>query len=454
MKKIYILAAIALVAGVSCTKQVPVTDNSPDVPLSFNVVTSPNTKTVYGEIDASYDTNEQFVVYAGWTAEPYNTTAPTEFFDPAETCTYDGTAAWKPAHTYYWPKSGYLTFEAFSPAAAASKAGHTWNGGFTFTDFEVPATIATQYDLMYSNRTFDKKRGDFGITDGSYYDDETDGTYTYNGVNLMFNHILSSIKFKVKTSADYSGNNTVITLTGLTIKNAYSVGDFTEGITTAAPAASFAKSPAWSGQETEVNYTIVNGGTQVVASGTAQDLAGDPDIILLPQALGHTTNDVIVTVNYTISQNGGTPIAQTSNITLKKLESSGSAIDAWELGKRYTYTIVFGLEEIYFDPAVTAWTDDVTVDPYLIPYISIAISASPTGNIAVTGTTTLTATVTPASASNTNVTWATSDATIAAITASTGTTATIEGVAPGTATITATSVEDPQVKTTYTVTVE
>ena len=227
---------------------------------------------------------------------------------------------------------------------------------------------------MYSNREFDKTRANYTLTDSAHsnaYDDEDDATYKYNGVNLMFNHILSSIRFLVKTNAEYS--NVQFTLTGLTINNAFEKGDFTEGVTTAAPSSSFAKTPAWSGQEDEQDYTIVTGGSQAIVynSGTALPLTNDPDIILLPQALAHGTglNDVTVTVNYTVKQNNGAALPQTATIVLKDLKDTGdNTIATWDLGKRYTYTIVFGLEEIYFDPAVSNWTD-VTMADYEIPYI-------------------------------------------------------------------------------------
>lgn len=378
MKKSTILAVLALAAGVSCTKQVPVSNNSPDVPLSFTAVTSPSTKTVYGEIGDAYNTSESFVAYAGWSAAEYTAPAQsiTDYF-PAigETCSYASVInAWRPAHTYYWPKTGYLHFEAYSPAEASSYASHTWAGGVIFTDFAVSSSISTQYDLLFSDRVFDKTRGSYTITDTetNAYDDESDATY-YNGVDLMFNHALSSIKFLVKTKADYSGNSTVITLTGLTINNAYSVGDFNPQIT-AAPAASYSKNPVWSGHDSETNYTVVTSGTQTVGynSGTAQPLTGNPNIILLPQALNHaaaTGHTVTVTLDYTLAQNGGSAIPQSATIQLKDLTTANGEVpvDTWEIGKCYTYTIVFGLDEIYFDPAVTNWSD-VTVDPYEISY--------------------------------------------------------------------------------------
>lgn len=376
MKKFFFLAAIASVALAGCTKNEPVKFETPDAPISFSAVASPITKTVYGEIPAAYNTSESFVAFAGWADPTYSSTV-TEFFPAAGVqCNYDATLnAWKPATTYYWPKTGTLTFEAYSPAVASAYATHSWAAGIGFTDFTVASTIAAQYDLMYSNREFDKKRADYTITDATYgnaYDDDDDSVYEYNGVNLMFNHILSSIRFLVKTKADYSANAT-FTLTGLTINNAFSVGDFAEGVSTAAPAASFAKTPAWSGQETEVNYTVVTSGAQAIVynGGTALPLTDDPDIILLPQELGHSTNDVTVTVNYTVAQNGGAALPQTATIVLKNLEDTSATpvtVDEWELGKRYTYTIVFALDEIYFDPAVTNWTD-VTIADYELPYI-------------------------------------------------------------------------------------
>ena len=230
--------------------------------------------------------------------------------------------------------------------------------------------IKDQYDLLYSDRVFNKVRSDFD--NNTPYDDEDDATYIYNGVNLLFRHALSSIVFKVKTKADYSANAT-ITLTGITINNADSKGTFSENVTDAAAASYVAPTPSWDNvyaTADEKDYSIFSG-SQVVNSGTAQavsPLVGSAtNIILLPQALEHTSTskDVTVTVTYTVAQNGGDAIPQTAVIKLKDLTASSTAITAWEINKRYTYTIVFGLEEIYFDPAVDVWSD-VTMDEYEI----------------------------------------------------------------------------------------
>ena len=386
MKKSIILAAIACVALAGCTKNEKIESGaSANVPLTFSAITNPATKTVFGEMPAAYNTAEQFVAYAGWTNGDYtNGAAVTEFFVNNTTtalCSYVGNDGsinwncWKPASTYYWPKTGKLTFEALSPAAAYDHGTitHAWATGFSITDFVVRGELRYQYDLMYSDRTFNKVREDYtpsATADPSDpYDDDDNSVYGYNGVNLMFRHILSSIVFKVKTKADYT--NATITLTGITINNAYTKGNFAE-TGNDGDASGWAVTPAWSSQSTADNYSVFSG-SQVVTynGGTAQVLSalvgGASNIILLPQALEHTsaTDNVTVTVNYTVAQNGGSALPQQAVIKLKELKSGGSAITAWDLGKRYTYTIVFGLDEIYFDPAVADWTD-VTMDEYVI----------------------------------------------------------------------------------------
>lgn len=374
MKKTIFLAAIACVALAGCTKNEKIADNDRDVAIGFSPLTSAQTKavSVFGEMGAAYDSQESFKAYSIWSAADYAAGAGTEFFPAAGVdCSYDGSiAAWKPAQTYYWPKNGKLTFEALSPADATGTISHSWATGFTITDFTVADAIKDQYDLLYSDRVFNKVRSDFD--NNTPYDDEDDATYIYNGVNLLFRHALSSIVFKVKTKADYSANAT-ITLTGITINNADSKGTFSENVTDAAAASYVAPTPSWDNvyaTADEKDYSIFSG-SQVVNSGTAQavsPLVGSAtNIILLPQALEHTSTskDVTVTVTYTVAQNGGDAIPQTAVIKLKDLTASSTAITAWEINKRYTYTIVFGLEEIYFDPAVADWTD-VTMDEYEI----------------------------------------------------------------------------------------
>lgn len=389
MKKIYILAAIALVAGVSCTKQVPADNNSPDMPISFSPISQKATTkaALPGEQTTTYNLGtapdyEKFTVFAAWTDVAYpGTAAPTVFMagnDSKDRCSYDATlVAWKPIQTYYWPKNGYLTFAAFSPADAkddcTSAPSYSWSasgttGGLTIPGFTVKADIENQYDLMYADREYNRTKGDYTIVRGTANDDEdntaqADGyTYAYNGVNLRFHHALSSIVFKVKTAAEYS--TATIKLKNIDLKNVYSKATFTEKIT---EGASYYAVPAWASYDNKVDYDIYDdtgdpATNQVVQynGGTAQNvtLAGSSTaIILLPQDLTASAAPTLH-IDYTIEQNGGAPVPQSADIVLHNYtHGTGDAARKWVMSKRYIYTIVFGLDQIYFDPAVEAWTD-------------------------------------------------------------------------------------------------
>ena len=383
MKKTIFLAAIACVALAGCTKNERIADiarDGVDVPLSFSPITNPATRAVAGEMPTAYNTGESFIAFAGWTAGDYaGSTGVTEFFVNNLTtaiCSYDATwTCWKPVVTYYWPKTGKLTFEALSPADVqyhAAAIGHTWAVGVTLDDFAVRGGIKDQYDLLYSSREFNKVRSLYtpaaDADPSDPYDEKSGDAGSYKGVDLFFHHALSSIVFKVKTKADYSSNAT-ITLTGLTINNAYSTGDFTQGGNDGASAAAWSQTPAWSNQTAAVDYSVFSGSQTVTSSSAAvSPLVGSAsNIILLPQNLEHTsaTDNVTVTVTYTVAQNGGSALPQTAVIKLKDLTASSSAITKWEMSKRYTYTIVFGLDEIYFDPRVEDWTP-VNMDEYVI----------------------------------------------------------------------------------------
>ena len=390
MKKTIIFAAIACVALVSCVKNEAVivsVQNDGNDPITFTAMSSPATKTALaGEQTATYDLGtspyfEKFTAFAAWTETAYpGSTAPTVFMagaDAKDRCTFDATLyAWKPAVTYYWPKNGYLTFAAFSPADAkddcSAAPSYSWStsgttGGLTIPEFTVKANIEEQYDLMYADREYNKTKANYSITDGSAKDDENDTalagyTYRWNGVNLRFHHALSSIVFKVKTAEDYA--TAIIKLTNIDLNNVYSKATFNENIT---EGATYYAVPAWSAYDTKVSYDIYDDTTdpttnQVVQynSGTAQNVTlagGSTAIILLPQDLTASPAPTLH-IDYTIEQNGGAPVPQSADIVLHNYNhGTGDAARKWVMGKRYTYTIVFGLDEIYFDPAVEAWDD-------------------------------------------------------------------------------------------------
>ena len=82
--------------------------------------------------------------------------------------------------------------------------------------------------------------------------------------------------------------------------------------------------------------------------------------LLIPQKLEVPgTKKTMLNVTYTITNPGGVQIQETQSFELVKQVEFGSSnvISEWVEGKRYTYTLTFGLDEIYLAPAVDNWDD-------------------------------------------------------------------------------------------------
>ena len=429
MKKIYFLAAIALVAGVSCTKQVPVTtQNSQKVSIAFTpLAQNAGTKANPGEQTATYSLangSGRYESFKAWSvysdAALTNPTGGVEFFSNI-TCDPNITNAapqyWKMATKYYWPKSGYLSFHAFSPSDV-SGLSHTWGRGFILTDYTVNSDAASQIDLLYSDYTFNKRHytggDDFTSSSGTIdaYDDDDDADgHIYDGVDIKFNHALASIAFKVCIDdAAYTSQGHKFTVTKVQVLYPYQSGTFyenrsTSGIanaygdaTTPDPAltasqeqiinvwAAASNNPYWAVAKTELQPTdtnsdgIFDANTYVAFSGSqlvTETKAGTPHdvktnaILAMPQSLVHdaaapNNHTVSVQVCYDYQYNSGTtyhlkttvPLYATGLAGTDASEAAIADVNKWLINHKYIYTLNFKLDEIIFDPAVR---DFVTV---------------------------------------------------------------------------------------------
>ena len=380
MKKIYFLAVLALVAGVSCTKQVPVTTQNNDVAISFSPVSNRvGTKAnVFGEQNATYTAGapsdyESFAAWAYYTGAASTTTNPQtnstaadgmEFFGTSSagvTCNHHaavggaGTDYWEPATTYYWPRAGYLHVHAMSPAAfGTGTLTHTWANGVSITGYVAPvytdATAegltadASQIDLMYSDFIFDKQRANYtqtGNTVGTYDDEDDSGIYTHDGVNVLFRHALSLVQFKVKTAADYTSGTQKhkFFVRKIEVLNAYNTGNFAENrkndlsngynavadmsdkIGFTSDNANNAQTPYWTNFSNEVTLTPydVTAGASKTGTEATSVLSSQvgTTLIALPQPLVHTNNvQVRVTFDYQFSANNGTNWTDALNQTI------------------------------------------------------------------------------------------------------------------------------------------
>ena len=305
---------------------------------------------VPGEIGTGYDEGEHFSVYALYFADGTytNFNAGTLYMDDVETAYNTGGQYWDSesvpgGQAYYWPKKGSLTFAAYSPTGAANDCKVTWGAaGFTFTNFTVQSDPAAHYDLLFSERAYNKTQSAASST-----------TYK-GGVDITFKHALSSVVFKTKLGDTYEGHT--ITLKNITLKNTFTTGTFNQGLDDADGAVTTAAE--WTGQKTENTAGYVAFSGAEVITSTAAEPAGATRLIVLPQDLAHGTNNVTIDVTYSI-HNGTNEIDQTATINIT---DPGYSLTKFEIGKRYIFTLIIGLDKITFSPKVDPWEDVPGID--------------------------------------------------------------------------------------------
>lgn len=340
MRKSILLSATLLIGLASCTKNDVTEVPQHEIAFSSPVV-SAATKAVAGAVD-KYSTEESFSVYALHTASNYtawSTDAGTIYMNNVK-CSYAGETAnyWNPEsagnNSYYWPKQGYLSFVAYSPSDAASDCTISYNNDkFTFTDFTVKSTVSEQYDLMYSEVSKDRTTNTNQVTNPDY---------SASAVDINFKHALSQVKFTAKTEKEYTG--TTIKVAKVSITNIGNKGTLTGDMSKTPIEAS------WSANAKDsTHYDIYN--NELTLTTEAQGLADEA--ILLPQSL--TNADMKVVIEYSITSPSGGEVAQKFSVPLKDL-----TVTAWEMGYKYTYNIIIGLEAIRFSPEVDPWVDAST----------------------------------------------------------------------------------------------
>lgn len=362
MKKTLLFAAAASVALAGCVKNDPANGGAvaSDAKISFDApAVGAVTRAELGEIVGIYPTEESFKVW-GWYHEGNYTTFNDASNDWKNYMTdasgnpiavsHNGETpgSWVSATDYYWPKNGgKLTFAAYSPADAVGTYTHVAEGlqiaGFTV------AAAGAQYDLMYSDRSYNRTASD------NLYAGTASNTYT-TGVDIVFHHALSSIVFKVGTTENYSTADLDFKIKKIEIKGANNTGSFTQGIVEGTSLT--VSNPAWSGQTGTADYVAFAGSFNVPEDGTTRTEPTDAeDLILLPQTFSDS-HDVVVEITYTMETTASGEIEHVKQFNLKDATNAAT----WEPNKRYTYQILFGVEKILFAPVVEDWTDVTVTD--------------------------------------------------------------------------------------------
>ena len=338
MKKTLVFAALASVALVGCTKNVEVANNDLNEITFETPVLAPATKA--DEIKGTtFPETVDFAVFAWYNASELtgtNVAAGSLYmndvrvsYDSTKDDTTTGAGAWKPASVYFWPKNGFLAFDAYSPSSVTATCDATT--GIAFSDFVASTSYDDQIDLLYSNRVINKQ---------SSVEHNND---TYDGVNIPFNHALSVVRVFVKASTATDAN--LIKVKSVKFMNIKNKGDFSQA--------------AWTPEEDIVDLVIGDAAdsTSSFDISTAEKQYGKNHIVL-PQ--NFTGDSAVLEIRYYILGQGGVePLEQVATLKLASQSAEGAEnhTGSWLMGKRYNYHITFGLNEIYFAPSITDWED-------------------------------------------------------------------------------------------------
>lgn len=374
MKKFFIFAAMAGAALVSCTKNEPAATNDQQLITFAAPVVSLNTKAAT-EVWNNYPTGKDydFAVWAKYYHGGTYTTwgAGQTYMEEVRVSHNETDKTWAPASNYYWPKNGSLTFIAYAPVSKHANASVT-EKGIAFKDYYVSTVPSEQVDLLFSERTYNQKVSNMDNTSGSNETGQNSNVQQdiYKGIHISFKHALSSILFNIKTAADYTASTT-ITLQSITVNDAAEVASFNQNLVDENGAVT-TNAAAWDTNDKGVppltNYPVDINVNQVITTtpyypaGIDKDDAAvngvrATDLILLPQNL----DNVKLEINYTIDNKGaGSLVAGDNSQPLRQvtvLPLKTDAVPAWEMGKRYIYNIVIGLDKITFEPYVQDWVN-------------------------------------------------------------------------------------------------
>ena len=350
--------------------------------ICFNdPIISNMTKVYSGEIAGIYPEGESFAVFGvyhdddvefnGWeTPEAVTYIDRAEFSYNASVDDDDADVLGGWTGGYYFPKNGVLSFAAYSPYRAHAAAAGDGTGVFTYgdeglkiDDFSVASDASQQFDLMFSNRIYNKKSS-------------TGSDSPYEGLDLNFTHILSSVCFKLQQADEYPG--VTLRLKSISIAGVRYKGDFAEKITDPTSTA-YASDPAWSvaddliageyyaydqpdddhimltGYYGTKGALLLDGEMDPAKNKNGQTQEGQNDLLLMPQVFkeGSTVknSDAEIEIVYTVQNGAGPKVPQTAEVKLSDLT------DKWEMGKRYIYNVTIGLNKIYFGPTVEGWTN-------------------------------------------------------------------------------------------------
>lgn len=351
---------LVLLGLLSCSKET-VRDNVRSKDISFYPVSLPAVKSVTGPVTpgTGYPDDEIFGVFSyyspktgSWSASDLNSSIL--YIDKGEFKKQDAYwGGWKEgaAHPYYWPLGGSLIFAGYSPyyqADGVSPVNVVFDAPaktLSFPEYVVedyvprtPETVTagnlngSQSDLMYFLPRFDLNNDFIGVRNPN------------DAYDAMFYHSLSLVCFRVKAKS--SGDVDKIDLHSLVLKNVVHKGSFSVVAETSA-----AGLPEWTLDRDDLIYTkdivVFDAGKKgetdngLVLSDVYSSIA---EILIIPGL----THDIEIEYRLHVTEDR----MITEKAVIKPAEIG---IAEWLIGKRYTYDLVLGVDDIEIIPALDEW---------------------------------------------------------------------------------------------------
>lgn len=426
MKKTIILTAAAI-AMISCAK---VTTEAP-VKEAEKTINTPVSFEAYNYAGQTKAASNGLRFYLDGTFNVYSFYSPTNWAGLADELPADSkfiqgdgvawraasgeftSAVWRTENTYYWPKTGTLSFYAYYPSAVSSFVTVAKKSeGVKFTDYSVLETVAAQNaDTQIKIGEVVDKNGKYPGTDGytsttGTIDDRNDilvadlvtdktandnGTYYTKGVPMLFRHKLAKVKLQAKQARRpeqgvVNGTFRII-IDAISIDNIHLKGSYSS----ASPDIVWTTSDVLiAATSTDTHKNSGNFVADMTNDGKGEnDAFDDTHALPLFYSEGTTENDYLnlgkeyyvlpqnidnlsnLLVSYTVfALDNDNKILSSTKYEDVKVQlntitlANSNKIDSWDINKFYTYKLLFSPygEPIIFDPAVADW-DKVTADP-------------------------------------------------------------------------------------------
>lgn len=354
MKKLLILAAAAaLVLAASCTKNETVNNVPAEqqhaisysfyAPRALTKADKDNYASEATLIDGS-----QFKVY-GWAVEWKNGSAqpfdgengklfmnwyPVNYKTGGNT---DGNSNEYPDGKRYWPagdEPDQLSFYAYYPSNKGTITAPEGYGNFSFT---AEGKAAEQVDFMVSNLAADKTYDNCTPTKGT--------------VALTFNHALTKVQVKFKTTDDIVNNTKAnIKITSAKFKNIFKTGKL--------PVA-FSGIGEWTELSDKADFDVYYPKDALTAE--ASEVTPDNIFLMVPQNMG----EQVLEIEWDVEMEGVTThnkktLSLKTDLKKADTDDAEAATINWVRNHSVVYTITVGPKPILFTADVTTWEKDET----------------------------------------------------------------------------------------------